>query len=288
MFESKVERRKRYSRSFGGDIFIFILLSLFGIFTVLPFVYAIIQSIKPINELFIYPPRLFVSKPTLDNFYMITQMTGTFWVPVSRYIFNSVFITIIGTLGHVLIASMAAFPLAKYKFAGSKVIFNIIVLSLLFTGEVTYISQYIVFSRLNLIDSIYAIILPALSAPLGLFLMKQFMMTIPDAIIEAATVDGANTFRTYISIIMPQVKPAWLTLIIFSFKDLWNKEGLEFIYSEQLKTLPTVLKQMVASGISQAGTSAAVSVILMLPPIIVFIFSQSNVIETMAYSGIKE
>lgn len=279
--------QKKLSRSFGGDVVLVVFLIAAGIFMALPFIYAIMQSLKRVDELFVFPPRFFVRSPTLDNYYLVTQLTGSLWVPLSRYIFNSFFITIVGTVGHVIVASMAAFPLSKYKFPGSKWIFSLVVISLLFTYEVTFIPLYVIMSKLQLIDTLFAIILPALSAPLGLFLMKQFMDSIPDAVIESAKVDGAGTFKTYALIVMPQVKPAWLTLVIFSFQSLWNRQGLEYIYSEQFKTLPTVLMQITSSGYARSGAAAAVAVILMLPPILVFLVSQSNILETMAHSGIK-
>ena len=278
---------KRLSRSKYGDIIIFLILLIFGLFMALPFIYSLLQSIKPLDELFVFPPRFFVQRPTFDNYYILTQLSSDLWVPASRYLFNSIFIAFVGTVGHVIIASMCAYPLAKYKFPGSKLIFDMIVMSLLFTYEVTFIPQYVIMSKINLLNTIWALILPALCMPLGLFLMKQFMGQIPDAIIEAAKVDGAGIFRTFYSIVMPQVKPAWLTLTIFSFQALWNREGLEFIYNESLKTFPTMLKQITSSGIMRAGPASAAAVVLIIPPIIVFLLSQSNVIETMAHSGIK-
>ena len=282
-------KTKRISRSIAGDLFVWIMLILLGAFSALPFVFSIIQSIKPLNELFVFPPRFFVVDPTFNNFFSLKQLTGSMWVPLSRYLFNSVFVSVAGTVLHVFIASMAAYPLAKYRFPFSKTLFNVVVISLLFTYEVTFLPLFVEMSKIGLIDNMLALILPALSAPLGLFLMKQFMETIPDSILEAATVDGASTFKTYRSVVMPQVKPAVLTLVIFSFNSLWNRQGLEFIYSEQLKTFPSVLMQITASGgIARAGVAAAAAVILMLPPILIFLFSQSFIIETMAHSGIKE
>jgi ABC transporter, permease protein len=281
-------RKKRLSRSIGGDLFIWILLFLLGSFIALPFVYSIVQSLKPLDELFVFPPRFYVVRPTLNNFYQVTQLTGNLWVPLSRYVFNSLFVTALGTAGHVLLASAAAFPLAKYRFPGSRFLFGIVVVSLLFTYEVTFLPSYVIMSKLHLIDSLLSLILPALAAPLGLFLMKQFMESIPTSIIEAATVDGAGTYRIFLRIVMPQVKPAWLTLVIFSFQSLWSRQGLEYIYSEQLKTLPTILSQITASGLSRAGAAAAIAVLMMIPPVAVFVITQSNVLETMAFSGIKE
>lgn len=281
-------KQKRLNRSIGGDGLIFFVLCAFGAFMILPFVYTIVQSIKPLEEIFIFPPRFFwVNNPTTENFRMLTQLTNNLWVPFGRYVFNSVFVTVVGSGVHVIVASMAAFVLAKKRFPGSIWIFEMIVLSLLFTGPVTAIPQYIIMAEMGMIDTYYAILLPAISAPLGLFLMKQNMSVIPDAIIDAAEIDGAGTFRIFWSISMPIVKPAWMTLIIFAFQGLWNGSGSNFIYDEAKKVLPTVMNQISTAGISRAGVGAAVAVVLLIPPVAVFIITQSNVLETMAHSGIK-
>lgn len=283
-----VSKKRRINRSVIGDAPIIFMITVLAVFIALPFFYSILQSLKPLDELFVFPPRFYVARPTLDNFYMVTQLAGSLWVPFPRYVFNSLFITAVGTIGHVIVSSMAAFPLAKYRFPGSKALFNLVVMSLLFTYEVTFLPLYVIVAKAGLVDTMASLILPAIAAPLGLFLMKQFMETIPDSIVEAATIDGASTFNIFIKIVMPSVKPAWLTLTIFCFQSLWNRQGLEFIHSEQLKPLPTVLMQITSSGVSRAGAAAAVSVLLMIPPSLVFILSQSRVLETMAHSGIKE
>ena len=281
-------KKNKLSRSWWGSLFLGMFLLCMVAFTALPFVFSIVQSLKPIDELFVFPPRLTVSRPTLENYSSLFYLTGTTLVPVTRYLFNSLLLTLLGTTGNVIVCSMAAYPLSKLTFHGSKWLFNLVVLSLLFTYEVTFIPNYVVMSGLGLLDTFWAVLLPAMATPLGLFLMKQFMEQIPDAVIESARVDGAGTFKTFISIVMPQVKPAWLTLVIFSFQALWNREGLEFIFSDELKMFPTILKQISSSGISHAGAAAAAAVVLMVPPIAVFLMSQSNVLETMASSGIKE
>lgn len=280
--------RNKLSRSEFGNIVVFLILAIMGIFTAIPFLFSIVQSIKPMNELFVYPPRLTVSRPTLDNFAVLFQLVGNTWVPLSRYLFNSLLLTVCGTLGNVVVCSLAAYPLAKSHFHGRNLLFNLVVVSLLFTYEVTSTPNYVILSRLHMLDTFWALLLPAVATPMGLFLMKQFMEQIPDSVVESARVDGAGSLTIYWHIIMPQVKPAWLTLVIFSFQSLWNREGLEFIFSEELKMFPTILKQVASSGVARAGAAAAAAVILMIPPILVFLFSQSNVIETMANSGIKE
>ena len=182
---------------------------------------------------------------------------------------------------------MAAFPLAKIRFPGSRIMSQTVVLSLLFAGDVTVIPRFIIMARTGFTDTYWSLILPAAASSMGLFLMQQIMTQIPYFFIESAKVDGANLFIILLKIVMPGVKPAWMTLIIFTFQGVWNNPGTTFITKEALKPLPTVLSQITSSGISQMGTASAAAVVLMIPPIIVFVAAQSNVIETMAQSGIK-
>ena len=280
--------RNRVNRSTGGDIGIFIILFIFGFLKVLPMYYAIITSLKPLDELWIFPPRFWVAKPTLKNFADLFSNLSNSWVPFSRYIFNTVFISVVGTFGHVIIASMAAYALSKKRFYGSQTIFKVIVTSLMFSGS-TAIPTFIIMSKLGLIDTYWSIILPAFSSTLGLYLMKQHMESmVKDTIIEAAKIDGAGEMRIFWTIVMPMVKPAWLTLIVFSFQGLWNSTGATYIYTEQLKTLNYAISQIISAGISRAGAGAASVVFMMILPIAVFMFSQSNIVETMSSSGIKE
>lgn len=276
------------SHSRAGNFFNMFLLVLLGLFMVVPLVLSISNSLKPLEELFVFPPRLFVRNPTLKNFHDVFVLMSESWVPFSRYIFNTVLITVVGTLGHLIIASLCAYALAKHKFPGRNLIFGVIVTALMFAGQVTAIPNYLIMSKIGWLDSYLALIIPAIGKPMGLFLMKQFMEQIPDSLLEAARIDGSTEFLTFFRIAMPQVKPAWLTLIIFSFQDLWNMQGSNFIYSEDLKTLPYALSQIAAGGISRAGATAAVTVIMMIVPITIFIINQSSIVETMASSGIKE
>ncbi|MDD4366079.1 MAG: carbohydrate ABC transporter permease [Eubacteriales bacterium] len=284
----QISKRKRISRSKTGDMINFLYLCFFGAFMVLPFVYTIVQSIKPLEELFIYPPRFFwVNRPTIDNYLMLSHLTSNLWVPFGRYLVNSIIVTISGTLLHVFAASMAAYVLAKNIFPGRKLFSELIIWALLFTGPVTAVPQYVLMASAGMINTFYAMILPAISTPLGLFLIQQNMLTIPNSIIESAKIDGAGTFRIYSRIAVPIVKPAILTATIFSFQALWNGANSSFVYEESLKVLPTILSQIATSGIARAGVGAAVSVLLLIPPVLVFLMMQSNVMETMAQSGIK-
>lgn len=284
-------RKKRLNnrnRSRAGNAAIFFMLGLMGLFMALPLIYAIVQSVKPIEELFIFPPRFYVTNPTMDNFRNLLTVSSSLWVPFERYVINSVFVSLVSTGGHVIIASMAAYTLAKHPFPGNKMFFNIIVTALMFSAPVTAIPSYIVMARMGLINNYLSLILPSFASPMGLYLMKQFMGQIPNVMLEAARIDGAREFRIFFRIVMPQVKPAWLTLVIFAFQAAWNQTGTTFIYNEELKLLPTILNQISSGGIARAGISSAAAVLLMIPPIATFLITQSNVIETMSHSGIKE
>jgi ABC-type glycerol-3-phosphate transport system permease component len=281
-------KRSKPNRSRVGDAGIYLLLILFGLFMAFPLVYAINGAFKPLDEIFVYPPKLFVKNPTLNNFQDLFVIMGKSWVPFSRYLYNTVFITTVGTVGHLLIASMGAYVLAKYDFPGGRFFFRVVVIALMFNGYVTAIPNYLVMSKIGWVDSVWAIVVPAFAAPMGLFLMKQYMEGIPDALLEAAKIDGAREWRIFSTIVMPMVKPAWLTLMILSVQNLWNTKASNFIYSEELKTLPYALQQIISGGVARAGVGAAVTLVMMIVPVSIFIISESNIIETMASSGIKE
>jgi len=273
------------------DILLFLLLGGVACFMALPLVFTISNAFKPLDEIFSFPPKLFVRNPTFKNFRDLLGIFSDSWVPFSRYVFNTFFIAIVGTVGHVIFASAAAYPLAKLKFPGKRVLFSLVVLSLMFTAYVTQVPNYMIISWLGLINTYWAILLPAFGMTLGLYLMKQFMEQIPDALLEAAKIDGASEYRIYWQIIMPIVKPAWLTLIIFSLQSLWTNGSVtshKYIYSEQLKTVDYVFGQIASGGLVRTGPVAAVTLLMMLVPITVFIVTQSNIIQTMSTSGLKE
>jgi ABC-type glycerol-3-phosphate transport system permease component len=282
------KRTKKLNRSTGGTIALFLFLSLFAVFTSMPLVLTISNAFKPLDELFLFPPRFFVRNPTLSNFSDLFIIMQESWVPFSRYFLNSVIITGFGTLGHLICASMAAYPLAKNTFPLKNLLFSIVVLSLMFTAHVTFIPNFLIISALGINNTYLAVILPAFSAPLGLYLMKQFMEQVPDSLIESARLDGASEFYIWRKIVMPNVKPAWLTLIILQFQALWATTGGVFLRSEELKPLTFAMNQIALGGVARAGANAAVMLITAAVPITFFIFSQSKIIETMATSGMKD
>ena len=277
------------NRSVGGDAGITVILAIFGLFMFLPMYYTIIQSLKPMDELFYFPPRFYVANPTIDNFKSLFNLMADSWVPFSRYIFNTVLISVGGTFGNLVLSSLSAYALAKIDFPGSKFLFQVIQKSLMINAVVTGLVNFITLSYLGWIDTYLALIIPAWGSTLGLYLMKQFMETnVTTEVLESARLDGASELRTFWSIAMPMVKPAWLTLIIYSFQGLWNMGQTNLIYSEQLKTLNYAISQINAGGIARSGSSAAATVVMMMVPILVFVISQSNIIETMGSSGMKD
>ena len=237
------------NRSAGGDFGITFLLAILGVFMFIPMLYVILQSLKPLDELWMFPPKFYVIKPTFANFGDLFTLMSDSWVPFSRYIFNTVFISFCGTFGNLLLASMAAYALAKLKFPGRNWMFQLIVLSLMFHQTVNQVTHFIIMSALNWVDTYLAIIVPALASTMGLYLMKQFMeSSVSDAVLESARLDGAS----------------------------------------ELKTFNYAINQIVTGGIARAGAGSAATVVMMLVPICVFVISQSNIIETMGSSGMKD
>lgn len=281
--------KRSINRSKGGDAAIFVLLGIVAVIMVLPMVYAIVQALKPLDELWVFPPRFYVVNPTLKNFSDLFRLMGNSWVPFSRYIFNTVLISVVGTAGNVLLSSYAAYAIAKINFPGRKFLFSTIVYSLMFNSTVTGITNFLLMTYLRWVDTYLAVIVPAFCTTFGLYLMKQFMETsVTDSVLESARIEGASENKIFWKIAMPMVKPAWVTLIIFAFKDLWNTGANMYIYSEQLKTFNYAISQIVTSGIARSGVGAAATVVTMIVPITVFIISQSNVIQTMSTSGMKD
>ncbi len=278
---------RRKNRSLAMDIVLVVLLGGVGFVSIWPLLYIVNVAFKPISEIFLFPPRLFVQNPTMNNFFDLSVIIADLNVIFSRYVFNTVVITLLGTGGTVLIGSMAAFPLAKYKFPGSKLMSNIIVYSLMFNGTVTAIPNYIIMTKLHLVNSYWAVILPVIGGTFGLYLMQNFIVQVPDELIEASKIDGMSEYSIFFKIIMPLSKPAWITLIILSFQSFWGNTGGTFLYSERLKPVSYMLSQVVSGGIARTGAASAVTLVMMLVPIVVFVISQSNVLETMATSGLK-
>ena len=280
---------RRYTRSRFGNFVIFTFLTVVGLVSVLPMVYCVCTAFKPLEELLIFPPRFFVSRPTWENFTALPTLLGNLHVPLSRYIFNSLFITGVSTALQILAASLAAFVFSKTNVKGRVALFYIVQFSLLYNGYTLAIPQFLIFNWTHIVDTYWVYILPAIPSSMGVFLMKQYIDSgIPDALLEAARIDGAGSFRILWQIVMPLIRPAWLTLALLSFQSLWSAVASGTILSESLKTLPYCVAQIAGAGIARSGNMAAMGVIMMIPPIAMYWISQCSIMETMSSAGIKE
>lgn len=279
---------RRYTRSKVGTFFYFTFIFLAGAFTVLPLIYCICTSFKPLDELLVFPPRFLVHNPTLQNYKILPELLSNLKVPITRYIFNSVSVTLVGTFANVIVGSMAAFVLSKSKLKYKKQIFTIVQFSLMFSAYTLAMPRYLIYKTLGIMDTYWIYILPAIPSATSVFLMKQYMDSyIPNEMMESAQIDGASFWGIYWRIIVPMVKPAFMTTLLFAFRDLWAMIPSGTIFSEELKTLPMIVTQITAGGIARSGSAMAVTVILMIPPIVVYLFTQSHVMETMNTAGIK-
>ena len=279
---------QKLNRSRAGNGLLFFLMGVCGVFMALPLVMIVNNALKPLDEIYQYPPKIFVKNPTLENFSDLFVLMNDSWVPFSRYIFNTIIITLGGMVGHVVIASLAAYPLAKHHFPGKALLFGMVVLSMMFSWTVTQIPQYMIISWLGINNTYWALILPSWSFGMGLYLMKQFMEQLPDSLMESARIQGASEWQIFWKIVMPNVKPAWLTLAIFQFQQMWGNTGSLFLRDEELKPIQFALQQITSGGVARAGAAAAVTFIIAAIPIIFFLLCQSNILETMTTSGMKD
>ncbi|MEA3320417.1 MULTISPECIES: carbohydrate ABC transporter permease [unclassified Bacillus (in: firmicutes)] len=264
-----------------------------AIFMAMPIVFVFSHAFKPIDELFAYPPRFFVQKPTMQNFIDLMNNTSTSGVPMSRYLFNSISITLIVVFVTVLISTMAGYALSKKRFRLKKTIFEINTLALMFVSAAVVIPRYLLIEKVGLLDTFLVHIFPLIAMPIGLFLVKQFIDQIPNELIEAAQMDGATDYQIFRKIIIPLVKPAIATIAILSFQLVWNNTETStlFVDNENLKTfafyMSTLTSTSTGNTVAGQGMAAAASLIMFIPNLIIFIILQSQVMNTMAHSGIK-
>lgn len=276
-----------------GRFLVFVFMTALVCFMALPLVYLVSTAFKPLSELYLFPPRFFVSRPTLSNFGDLIAAFDTAAVPFSRYVFNSLFVTVINVLLTVLVSTMAAYGLVKHRPRGGAIVFALILAALTFSSHVTQISNYTIVRSLGLINTYAALILPKVAVAYNMFLVKQFAEQMPDAFLEAGRLDGANEWQLYSKIFMPFLKPATSTLVVFSFVSNWNDyfSALVFTTKDELKTLPLAVQNIAggpgAAALTTAGAMAAASLVTILPVIIVYTAMQKNVVSTMAFSGIK-
>lgn len=269
----------------------FAILIPVALFMVLPIVYIFNHAFKPLEELFLWPPRFFVSNPTFNNFAELFAQTSTTGIPMSRYLFNSIVITAILVSLSIVISTVAGYALSKLKFKVKKPLLFLNNISLMFVGSSVVIPRYLIIERLGLIDNFLVYILPAIAIPVGLFLVKQFIDQIPDDLLDAARVDGANDLRIYWSIVMPLIRPAIATIAIVTFQAAWNDASISatYINDESLKNFAFYMSTLTSSTntVGGQGMAAAASLIMFIPNLVIFIFLQRNVMNTMSHSGIK-
>ncbi|TVP97013.1 MAG: carbohydrate ABC transporter permease [Acholeplasmatales bacterium] len=280
---------KHFHRS---QIKFFAVLIPMAFFVSLPMLFIISHAFKPMNELFAFPPRFLVRRPTFDNFRNLVSVASNSGIPFSRYVFNSLLVTSIGVFLSILVTTMAAYALSKLKFKGKKLLFEINTLALMFVPIAVTIPRYLTIARLGLIDRYLVLILPLIAMPVGLFLVKQFIDQTPNEVIESAKIDGASEMQIYLRIILPIIAPAVATVGILSFQLIWNDVVGSTLYvdDESMKTLSfyfSTLASLVGNPVAGQGMMAAASLIMFVPNIVIFIFLQNKVMNTMAHSGLK-
>ncbi|MCD7751344.1 MAG: carbohydrate ABC transporter permease [Lachnospiraceae bacterium] len=270
-------------------VVLYVVMIIMVCFTALPLVYLVNTAFKPLDELYLYPPTFFVKNPTAQNFGDLLTSLSSSSVPFTRYIFNSVVVTTCIVICTVIVSSMGAYSLVKLKPPGGEALFNLILVALMFSAHVTKIPSYMVVNGLGLINTYAALILPNIAVAYNIFLMKQFMEQYPTELLEAARIDGAGELRIFLQMVMPGLKPATATLIVFSFVNNWNDYFSPLIYvtSQTMKTLPLALQTISTGSTSRAGATAAAAFIMTVPTVIIFTIMQGQVMETMTYSGIK-
>jgi multiple sugar transport system permease protein len=269
----------------------YLVLLPISLFMLVPLVYVVGQAFKPLSELFLFPPRLFVLNPTFDNFAKLFRTASTTGVPMSRYLFNSIIVTVVTIVLTILITLATGYALSKKRFKAKKLIFSINQTALMFVATAVAIPRYLVVSTLGLTDSFLAHIIPYLAMPVGLFLVKQFIDQVPDELLEAARIDGANDWHLITKIVGPLVKPALATVAILSFQSIWNSTESSNIYviDETKKTFAFYMNSLATStsGPAGVGISAAAGLVMFIPNLFIFIIMQGKVMDTMSHSGIK-
>lgn len=272
----------------------YLILLPVAVFMLLPMVFIFSHAFKPPDELFAYPPRFFVTNPTFKNFTDLFSKMATSGVPVSRYLFNSVLITIVTVAASIVVSSTAAYALSKKRFGLKNTLFAVNTVALMFVPIAVTIPRFLIIDRLQLMDTFLVHILPALAMPVGLFLLKQFIDAIPNEVIEAAQIDGASDVSIYRRIILPMIKPAVATIAILTFQATWNNADISTLYinTESLKTFAFYLTTLTtttagANAVAGQGIAAAATLIMFLPNLVIFMFLQSQVMSTMSHSGLK-
>ena len=273
-----------------GQIKFYAVLIPLALFMILPVVMLVNRAFMPLGELFAFPPHIIARNPTMSNFKSLFALSGTTGVPMLRYLLISVLVTVMTVALNLVITILGAYVFAKKNFKGKGALFEINQLALMFVPTAVAISRYLVITRLQLTDTWLVHVLPLAAMPVGLFLVKQFTDQIPDALIEAAVMDGAKELTVVRKIIVPLIRPALATSIVLTFQQVWmaTEASNNYVNNDTMRTLAYYLNSLSTNNaIAAAGMTAAASVLLFLPNLIIFICMQSQVMNTMSHSGIK-
>ncbi len=289
MFQVDVDylKKAKKRRDYAPTV-ISIFLAVAGVVSLLPLIYLFVTAFKPAEELFLYPPRFYVSNPTTKNFSDLVAITANSMVPFTRYLFNTILVTVCYMFLFILVGTMACYPLSKHKFPGGKFLFKTITTALMFIAGAASIPAYIIVTGLHLDNTYLVFIIPSLANCTCMFLLKQFLDQVPDSIFEAGKIDGATEWQLYTKIALPLLRNAQATCVILTFPGVWGDTGTSttYIYDEQLRTFAFFMSTL-QGGLARTGANSAAALIMTLPSIIVFMISQSSVMDTMAHSGIK-
>lgn len=269
----------------------YLFLVPFAIFMALPIIFIFNHAFKPLDELYAFPPRFFVINPTLENFQNLSQLAEQSGIPLSRYVFNSLFVTVIVVFLSLALSTLAGYALSKKQFRGKKMLLEINNTALMFVPIAVMIPRFLTVTTIGIEDTYFAHVLPLVAMPVGLFLIKQFIDQIPDSLIEAAVIDGATDFKIYWKVILPLIKPAIATAAILAFQLVWNDMETSNLYttSENMRTLAFFMNTLAAQTnvVVGQGMAAVASMIMFIPNLILFVILQSKVMNTMAHSGLK-
>lgn len=281
--------RRAFKKVTFGWVVTYVLMISLAVVTSLPLVYMVVTAFKPLDELLLFPPRFFVRQPTISNFSDLFATLDSQTVPFTRYLFNSLLTTTVSVVLTLAICSMGAYAVDKVRMKGSKFFSNLIVYALMFSAPAAQIPIYMVVARSGMMNTYFALIVPALATPMYFFLIRQFISQLPEVLIESARLDGASEFRIFRSIVLPNIKPALSTVTVFAFISNWNNAGGSVIYitNQSMKTLPYALSTITTGGLARAGAAAAASLLITLPTVVVYLLMQRQVMKTMVFAGIK-
>lgn len=284
----KLFKAHRLNRSFSGDLALTLVLGIGGIFMLFPAIYAVSNSLKPLHELWLFPPNLIVRNPTFTHYVDLFNFMGNSMVPMSKYFFNSIYICLLCTAVTTLSSSMCAYAISKRNFKGKNALFKLIETAMMFVAPASGILSYVIISQFDPIDHYWPIVLPYAANSLYMYIVKNFMDTFPTSVLEAARIDGAGEFRIFWKILMPGCKPAWMTVILFAVQGTWAIGTGVYVYKEEMKGIMAGLDAITSVNLNRTGVSSAMSILLMIVPLITFIVTQSNVMNTMSSGGMKD